>query len=921
MRGEPEALLRLLVDSVQDYGIFLLDPDGRIASWNTGAARINGYSEAEVLGRHFSLFYTPADVQRHYPEYELKVAAREGRFEDEGWRVRKNGSRFWANVIITALYDERGHVLGFGKVTRDLSARKQAEAGREELLQREQQARRDAEELAREVQDQAAALQEQTAEMEILNDELAASRTRLQATIDSSLDANVTTDAASIILEWNRHAETMFGWTAEEAVGRSLAETIIPPQHRRAHQRGVKHYLATGEGPILRQRIEITALRRDGTEFPVELTVNPAGTGKHVIFISFIRDLSERKRAESQRAAEHAVTRVLAESHTLPEAAPRVLQAIGEALGWPVGTFWLVDDAAVVLRPLAFWRDANTQADALEHATRQMVFAPGDGLPGRVWKQRAPAWIANIGNDINFPRAAAALRDGWHGAFGFPVFAGDEFLGVVEFFHRSALEPDAALLQSAEVIGRDIAQAVQRVRAETEEQRLRSELEAERARLNEIFVQVPALISVTEGPEHRIVLVNPAYQRMAGQRQLLGKTVREAFPEIIGQGFLEMRDRVYSTGTPHTQIEAPLHIDLDGDGQPEEHFLNFLTQPLRDAEGRINGILTFAVDVSAQVRARKLVEEQAAELEAQSHQLQEQAARLEEAQADLEATNHELRRINDELAARRQEAERARAEAEAANRSKSDFLANMSHELRTPINAVVGYADLMDMGIPDPATAAQKEQLEKIRSSSQHLLMLIEDILDFAKIEVGRVEVAAEPTRVGKPVNAALALIGPQAAERNLHIKARCEGDADRLFLGDEDRARQIVVNLLSNAVKFTEPGGSIAVACEAVRGHPPGHRSRRPREWVCVHVRDSGIGIAPEKQDAVFEPFVQVETERAHTRGGTGLGLSISRQLARLMGGELTLQSEVGKGSCFTLWLPATPVPPHSATPHSETK
>ncbi|HEX2093641.1 MAG TPA: ATP-binding protein [Longimicrobiaceae bacterium] len=434
---ESETRFRLLVESVRDYAIFMLDPEGRIVSWNAGAARIKGYTEEEILGKHFSIFYTEPDLERHYPEYELKVAVREGRFEDEGWRVRKDGSRFWANVVITALRDPEGRLVGFAKVTRDLTERRQAESERA-ALERERVARQEAEELA--------------------------------------------------------------------------------------------------------------------------------------------------------------------------------------------------------------------------------------------------------------------------------------------------------------------------------------------------------------------------------------------------------------------------------------------------------------------------------------EQLQQQALELEAIQAELEMANDELQRANAELLVRSVEADRARSEAESANQAKTNLLANMSHELRTPINAIIGYTELLEMGIPGPVTDSQRVQLGRIRVSSRHLLLLIEDILDLSKLEAGRIEVARERGRLAGVLEAALPLIEAAAAEKGLEVGNRCEHGADHFFIGDEGRVRQILVNLLSNAVKFTDPGGRIEIRCEIVADADAGARAVGPGSWLGLRVEDTGVGIPPDQLEAIFEPFVQVETHRARTRGGAGLGLAISRQLARLMGGDLTVTSEVGRGSCFTLWLPAAP-------------
>ena len=249
---------RQLVDSVKDYAILLLDTEGRVLSWNRGAQRIKGYRAEEILGEHFSRFFTPEDVAAGVPAHHLQMAASEGQYEDEGWRVRKDGSRFWANAVLTAVRDERGTLTGFAKVTRDLTDRRVAE-----------DALRAAEEYARLI-------------------------------VDLAYSAFVAIDDHGIITGWNRQSEITFGWSREEAVGRELAETIIPAQHRDAHRRGLKHYLASGEGPVLNRVVELTALRRDGTEFPIELTISPLRLGGKAVFTAFVQDITDRKEAEER---------------------------------------------------------------------------------------------------------------------------------------------------------------------------------------------------------------------------------------------------------------------------------------------------------------------------------------------------------------------------------------------------------------------------------------------------------------------------------------------------------------------------------------------------------------------------------------------------------------------------------------------
>ncbi|HYC51425.1 MAG TPA: ATP-binding protein [Gemmatimonadaceae bacterium] len=257
----------------------------------------------------------------------------------------------------------------------------------------------------------------------------------------------------------------------------------------------------------------------------------------------------------------------------------------------------------------------------------------------------------------------------------------------------------------------------------------------------------------------------------------------------------------------------------------------------------------------------------------------------------------------------RVEAERSRAAALSASQAKSDFLATMSHEIRTPINAVLGYSELLSLGLSGPLTSDQRLQLDRITASTKHLLGLVNEVLDLAKVESGTMRVDVEVVPAGDTVDAALALVRPQAAARGVTLSERCNGARESKYLGDEPRVRQVLVNLLGNAVKFTDPGGTVTIDCTVAPtpGEPAGLEPGRP--YVALNVRDTGAGIPPEQVDRIFEPFVQAEshnrTAYTRNRAGAGLGLSISRQLARLMGGDITVESAVGVGSTFTLWLP----------------
>jgi signal transduction histidine kinase len=267
------------------------------------------------------------------------------------------------------------------------------------------------------------------------------------------------------------------------------------------------------------------------------------------------------------------------------------------------------------------------------------------------------------------------------------------------------------------------------------------------------------------------------------------------------------------------------------------------------------------------------------------------------------------RRRAEERAQQLERERAARAEAEAASQAKSDLVATMSHELRTPLNAVLGYAELLDLGIGGTLGPQQRHQVGRIRASGRHLLGLVDQLLDLAKIDAGRlsVEIGSFPARA--TADAAAALIQPAAEARGIKMIGRfSEGRVT--YVGDEDRVRQILVNLLTNAVKFTDAGGTVALEYgQATR--PDGQaRLRGHGPWTYFRVADSGIGIPADHLARIFQPFVQVESGHTRSKDGSGLGLTISRRLARLMRGDITVQSTAGEGSAFTLWLPSSDEP-----------
>ena len=469
----------------------------------------------------------------------------------------------------------------------------------------------------------------------------------------------------------------------------------------------------------------------------------------------------------------------------------------------------------------------------------------------------------------------------------------------------------------------------------------------ERTRLAAVFQQSPSFLAVLRGPDNVFELVNAAYEQIVGRgRALVGRPLFEAIPETRGQGFDAYLAQVRETGEPLVFRDLPVLLDRTPGAPREERFIDITYLPLQETDGSgavtHDAVIAHGTDVTDQVRGRReaqaaneRLQEKQAELEVTNRRLQENAAELEvssqqlqEQQAELEAQAEALQEANARLEAAladavrvRRDAERARVAAEvaqraaeAANRAKSEFLATMSHELRTPLNAIRGYTQLLELGVAGPTTPEQRDYLTRLTGSGQHLLGLVNDVLDLAKVDAGEMTVARDPATSEAAVSAALDLVRPQAAARGVRL---LDGNPDVTtpYVGDEHRVRQILVNLLSNAIKFTPAGGRVTVTCGRAAAPPPAVRVHGEGPWAYVRVDDTGVGIAPEAQAAVFEPFRQVEpaatggtrpTVYTRTKGGTGLGLAISRRLARLMGGDLTLESTPEVGSTFTLWLPS---------------
>jgi signal transduction histidine kinase len=372
------------------------------------------------------------------------------------------------------------------------------------------------------------------------------------------------------------------------------------------------------------------------------------------------------------------------------------------------------------------------------------------------------------------------------------------------------------------------------------------DLEIARARLATAFEKAPAFFAMLRGEDYRIEMANEAYFRLVGRANIIGKPLLEVVPEVGPQGFTGLLDTVRRTGEPFVGREVPVRFDdRDGHG-PRERYVDFVYQAMIDADGSHSGVIVHGYDVTDHVLTRRAVEE-------------------------------------------------AKKEAEAANRAKTEFLAVMSHELRTPLNAIDGYAELLEMEVHGALTPQQRQDLTRIRKSQRHLLTLINGVLNFTRVESGNAHYDIGPVRLADVLASCDALMRPQMEHRGLTFNVDlCSGEL--AVSADADKLQQILLNLLTNASKFTPAGGRVRMWCES------------SADKVRITVADTGRGIPPEQVERIFEAFVQVDSRLTRTEEGVGLGLAISRDLARGMHGEITLVSEVGKGSAFTVTIPRAP-------------
>jgi PAS domain S-box-containing protein len=686
--------------------------------------------------------------------------------------------------------------------------------------------------------------------------------------VTHAFDAVITIDGDGRITSWNPRAESMFGWERKEALGRRLSETIVPQSQRAAHEAGLARFRETGEGPILGRLIELMALRRDGTEFPVEVAITPVRLKGATGFSAFVRDITERKHADRVRRESEASFRLLFASNPLPM--------------WVYDTatldFLEVNDAAIA--HYGYSRDEflgmritdirpPEDVQRLTEALAEIRTGPGMAVRRHlgVWRHRL-----KDGRIINVDIASHFLD-----------FAGHRSALVVATDVTELKQAEASLAKSTErlsilhTIDRAIIAAAEPAAiAEAVLVQLRDLLGVPRAIVN-MFDWPAGDVEWLAAVGRRRTHVGPGVRyplELAGDVEML----RRGEPQVIDVHSLPPSADTQALLASGVQAYMVVPMIVGGELIGS---ISFGGTPGQWSPEQISIAQEVAAQLAiaiAQARLREQVRRQADELE----------QRVTERTLELSQSNAQLER---EIVDRR----RAEEEAARANEAKSDFLSRMSHELRTPLNAIIGFGQLLEMRAEELQDA---ESIEQILKGGRHLLNLINEILDISRIESGQLPLSPEPVEVGEAIKRVVDLARPLALARRIDLSADENALDGRYVLADTQRLQQVLLNLVSNGIKYNRPEGRVTLACL----QPAPGRLR-------LTVADTGAGIPDELRFRLFTPFDRLGAE---TRGveGTGLGLALCKRLIEAMGGVIGVDSVEREGSVFWIELAETRSP-----------
>jgi PAS domain S-box-containing protein len=593
--------------------------------------------------------------------------------------------------------------------------------------------------------------------------------------------------------------------------------------------------------------------------------------------IGTMEDVTDRKRVEeelrcSERrlALQYAVARVLAECETFAEAGPRILQTICESVGWDAGLLWRMDEDERMLRCQASWHAPAAGVGSFIAASRARAFAPGRGLPGRIWAEQAALWIPDVQAEPDYVPAPIAAGDGLRAAFGFPIVLGGEIVAVMEFYSHDIQQPDAESIQTLTTLGAHVGQFIERQSAKA--------AHAQEAQATAALAQVGR--ELVSSLETRVLLerlceVTTAVLGCGYISAWMHQPEHDVYVPIATYGFPIEEAEIYRT------LRAPAGLFAAMEARLTAGKLVFVT-PDTAEHPAIRAMLErrgTALAVCIPLRNRgKLIGVLIASYPVAPAPFDVHATRIADGISQLASMALTNARLVEEI--------------EDASRLKSEFVSTMSHELRTPINVILGYAEMLE---DEPAEQQRRQLLASVRRSSLELLELVEATLDMNRIASG----TDVPRREMVPIDDLVADLAAEfgALPRTSDVEVRWPAAHGVALCTDRRKLKAIVKNLVGNARKFT-PTGTITVGCEPTA------------DGAVLTVRDTGIGMAREHLPFIFDIFRQVDSSDSRSYAGAGLGLYIVHTLVTQLEGRVEVESELGIGSTFRVILPDATAP-----------
>ncbi len=961
-----------------EYSIIGKDLEGKILSWNEGARRLYGYEPEEVVGKvNSSILHTPEDVKMGKPPRILAAALRDGKWEGTATRVRKNGDRFTARMVLTTRRDAEGQVVGFLLISKNNGSnveQKNVLHGDPGVVEVVTEIRRE------EALLKAGALQ--------------------NAIFNSANFSSIATDAKGVIQIFNVGAERMLGYAAAEVMNKITPADISDPQEVIARAKALSVEFATPIAPGFEALVfkasrgiediyELTYFRKDKSRFPAVVSVTALRDAQDAIigYLLIGTDNTARKHAEEALLKAGALQRAIFNSanfSSIATDAKGVIQIFNvgaeRMLGYTAAEVMnkitpadISDPQEVIARAKALSVELGTP---ITPGFDALVFKASRGIEDiyeltqiRKDKSRFPAIVSVtalrdaqdaiigyllIGTDNTARKQAeealvkaGALQSAIFNSANFSSIATDA-KGVIQIFNVGAermlgytaaevmnkITP-ADISDPEEVIARATALSLEFATpiAPGFEALV---FKASRG-IEDIYEltyfrkdksRFPAVVSVTALRDAQDAIIgylligtdNTARKQIEEERRKLDQRLRDQ--HFYTRSLIESNIDALMTTDPrgiitdvNKQTEALTGCTRDElIGAP---FKNYFTDSSR-AEAGINRVLNEGKVTNYELTARA----RDGKLTVVSYN----ATTFHDRDRCLQGVFAAARDVT-ELKHFEQTLQQKNVELEDASRMKSEFLANMSHELRTPLNAIIGFSELLRDGIIGEMPEKQRVFVGNIFGAGMHLLSLINDILDLSKVEAGKMLLDLDPVDLSSLLANSLSIIKEKAAGRHVRLGLEVVGELGSME-ADARKVKQIVYNLLSNAVKFTVEGGHLTLRagrvpraqvgqpCTSWTGRSFPLEDNTFAEFFQISVTDSGIGISPEGLEQLFKPFSQIDSSLARKFEGTGLGLAMVKLLAELHGGAVAVESAVGEGSCFTVWLPIRQ--PEEAAPTS---